>query len=127
MENSNNNSSVFHVRREVYEAHTYIIDHFLEVSSWDDVAQQVGLSGKYLRKLYSDTYNQSLNRTLTELRMKYASDLLVTTSITVREISFLTNYHNVAYFCRRFREWSGMSPIEYRRKYTIVGMSDRIV
>ena len=33
----------------MYEAHTYIINHFLEELTWDDVADHVGLSKNYLR------------------------------------------------------------------------------
>ena len=83
-----------HVRREVYEAHTYIVNHFLEELTWDDVADHVGLSKNYLRTLYTEVYRYSLNQTVRGCRMRYAARLLV--------------------------EWSGMTPTEFRKKYTVL-------
>ena len=107
-----------HVRREVYEAHTYIVNHFLEELTWDDVADHVGLSKNYLRTLYTEDYRYSLNQTVRGCRMRYAARLLVETTRSVRDISIESRYQDLAYFCRRFREWSGMTPTEFRKKYT---------
>ena len=108
------------IRREVYEAHTYIMSHYMEELSWKDVAEHVGLSGNYLRTLYMEVYDRSLNRTLMGCRMQHAADLLVRTTRTVREISLDSRYQDTAYFCRRFKEWSGMTPTEFRKRYTVL-------
>jgi AraC-like DNA-binding protein len=118
MDRSDRFSDSSHVRREVYEAHTYIINHFLDELTWDDVAEHVGLSKNYIRTLYSEVYSYSLNQTVTGCRMKHAARLLVGTTRSVRDISIESRYQDLAYFCRRFREWSGMTPTEFRKKYT---------
>ena len=125
MDRSDRFSDSSHVRREVYEAHTYIINHFLDELTWDDVAEHVGLSKNYLRTLYSEVYRYSLNQTVRGCRMKHAARLLVDTTRSVRDISLESRYQDLAYFCRRFREWSGMTPTEFRKKYTDLNSSSQ--
>lgn len=107
------------IRWEAYAAHSYILEHFMENLSLDEVADHVSLSKNYLRIIYVEEYNQKWKDTLTECRMKYAADLLVKTRWSVKAIGIKSCYRNIPYFCHVFKAWSGMTPLEYRRKHGV--------
>ncbi|MDO4804445.1 MAG: AraC family transcriptional regulator [Lachnospiraceae bacterium] len=116
MEKNNRPRDEHAMRWEACEARTYIMEHFMEKLTWKDVAEHVNMSENYLRTIYMEVYNQKWKDTLTECRMKYAAELLVKTKSSVTEISKKSCYRHTPYFCHVFKEWSGMTPLEYRRK-----------
>ena len=115
------------IRREVYEAHRYITEHFMEPLTWENVADHIGLSGNYLRSLYMEAYAESLSHTITDCRMRFAARLLVTTTRQVQEIGDEAMFGDTAYFCRKFKAWYGMTPTQYRKKYSCVRNCENFV
>lgn len=53
---------------------------------------------------------------LQSLRLEKAKELLSTTNLSAGEIGWQVGYKNPSYFFRIFREKTGMTPLEYRKK-----------
>ncbi len=53
------------------------------------------------------------------IRLKQATHLLATTSLTVNEIFYQTGFNNQSYFFREFKKQYGCSPNEYRSRMQI--------
>lgn len=47
--------------------------------------------------------------------MERAQELLNQTNITIVDIAEQLGYDNVSYFIKLFRNFSGMTPVEYRK------------
>jgi len=83
------------------------------------IANHLGISEVYLRKLFKNNLNISTKQYIQNLRLEKAKNLLVTTKYSVTEISELCGYSGVYHFCRIFKEKTGYTPMEYRLKNTI--------
>jgi transcriptional regulator GlxA family with amidase domain len=51
-------------------------------------------------------------------RRPLATERLVWTSRSIKQIAGDVGFHNEKSFMRAFRQWTGESPVEYRRKAT---------
>ena len=69
----------------------------------------------YLKK----TTGLSLKGYVTELRMKYACELLSYSDLSVLEISQKCGYHYESFFSRQFKHRFGISPYHYRSKRSL--------
>jgi len=79
-----------------------------------DVALTVGLSSKYLSRMFKEKVGKGFNQYKQELRMKKAKALLDKTKFTIAHISYLLGYENVESFIRRFKSLTGKTPARYR-------------
>ena len=60
--------------------------------------------------------NQSLSETVNKARLDYATKQLTMTNAPVKTICFQCGYDNISYFYRLFKNFYGLTPIEYRLK-----------
>lgn len=51
-----------------------------------------------------------------EVRLAKAADLLAQTGLSVGEIASRTGFNQQSYFGKRFKEKTGMTPLEYRKR-----------
>lgn len=66
------------------------------------------------RQLFKKTCGVSPNQYQLNLRLDKASDLLLTTNLTINEIAFQTGFDSIFYFSRLFKNKNGCSPKVYR-------------
>lgn len=80
-----------------------------------DFAERLCLSRSYLSHLIADEMGTSFTKYLNACRMEEAKKLLRVTDMSVKKISVLLRYNDVAYFTRTFKKLTGMTCTEYRR------------
>lgn len=98
----------------VYRLKEYIDQHFFEDISLDTLAEVAGLSTSYVSTLFGEVMNVSFSEYLTSLRLKKAGELLCSSKKSVKDISGMVGYRNVQYFCTKFKERYGVTPVQYR-------------
>jgi two-component system, response regulator YesN len=79
------------------------------------IAEQLGMSKKYLSNFFSEQIGISFSNYLTNLRMKKANELLLNTDMKIREISEAVGYRNVNSFVRFYKKHEGVTPGELRK------------
>lgn len=52
-------------------------------------------------------------------RVEEAKNMLTRSSLPINTVSIYVGYSNFSYFTKMFRENTGFSPLEYRRKFKI--------
>lgn len=82
--------------------------------SIDEVAKQLGVSSRTLRRKLADE-GQSFARLLNEERQRRARVLLRSTTRSIDEIADMLGYADASSLSRAFTTWTGKSPAEYRR------------
>jgi len=109
--------STFNSRR-IEKAFEYMQANFDKQVSLADVAKQVNMPevsfSRFIRKRTGKTFIDSLN----EIRLGYASRLLIDTTETISEISFKCGFNNLSYFNRIFKKKNGCTPKEFRLNYS---------
>lgn len=82
----------------------------------EDLASQLGVSGRYLNALFLQTFNLSPYAYFVRLRIRKAKELLVRyPDQTVKAISALAGFRDASHFVATFRRQSGTTPEQFRR------------
>ena len=96
---------------------SYIGSHFTQNISLENIANHFGI-GKYsLSRIFSNVLHQNFNHYLNSLRINYAKHLLTTSDYSITRISVECAYNNQQTFNRVFKEFTGTTPKEYRKKF----------
>ncbi|MFH1760085.1 MAG: helix-turn-helix transcriptional regulator [bacterium] len=80
------------------------------------VAEKIGLSSGYLRKLVKKNLRMNYQYLLNKLRIEKAKQMLCESSDNIGEISFKVGFKNQQHFTRIFRQFTELSPKEFRNK-----------
>ena len=84
--------------------------------SLGELAKRLNISKSYVQKLYKTHFGISYMDDLIDARISMAKQLLQTTDLQVTEIAEICGYHNDVHFMRQFKNKTGLSPSEYRKK-----------
>ncbi len=93
----------------------YISLHAAEDLSLGSVAAAFGYEPHYLCRILSRVSELNFRRLVNHFRMERAMRLLETTGMSVTEIALTCGYGCLRTFNRVFREFRGMTPLEYRK------------
>ncbi len=102
---------------DVARALAYIRKNSRNMLQVEDIAEQVGISVRILQSRFQSVLGRTIRDELKKVRINEVMALLRDTNITVSQIAYQLGYssdHNLARF---FRAETGMSPVEYRRKF----------
>lgn len=91
----------------------YIRNHLDEKITSGTIAQKHYLSERHLRRLFKDTYNQTLHQYIMDQRLKLACARL-SMGFQVKDVAKSIGMDDVSYFCRCFKRTYGMTPKEYK-------------
>ncbi|MEU3256064.1 AraC family transcriptional regulator [Streptomyces sp. NPDC006997] len=94
---------------------TLIRERFGEPLTLDDLARHVMVSKYHLLRVFTRVTGVTPGRFLTAVRLQEAQRLLLSTPLTVADISARVGYSSTGSFTRRFTELVGLSPTQYRR------------
>ncbi len=79
-----------------------------------DIAHEVDLSVSRLAHLFKEQMQVTPIEYLTNIRIERAKKILLTTDKKCCNICYEVGYNNQTYFARKFKEVTGMSPLEFR-------------
>ena len=94
----------------------YLDRHLADKVLIDDVASAIGLSPSRLAHLFKAETGQTLQGHLEARRMQVASELLLRTGFPIKQVAGAAGFDSPFYFSQRFRKWSGLSPLQFRRQ-----------
>lgn len=77
-----------------------------------------GFSHGHLCRVMKEYLDITPNEYLTELRMTYASNLLIYSNMDVLTISLKVGYSSLSHFIKNFRTRFGVSPLKYRQAHS---------
>jgi AraC-like DNA-binding protein len=83
--------------------------------SRQELAEMVNLSPAHLARVFQQVTGSTLISRLLELRIALARQLLLTSTLSITEISLQVGYRSFSHFSRAFKESVGVTPSDYRR------------
>ena len=92
----------------------YINENWDKAINIEALAEQFGVSSRYIRKCFHKETGVSCQKYICRLRISRAKELLWFTPKSVTDIAFETGFSSSQYFCRVFQQHTDMSPMEYR-------------
>ena len=100
----------------VAQAVTIIHRRFDQNLTLDDIAREIHVNASYLSRAFQKETGKNFVAYLTELRIAYGKELLLTTDLTIREIVERVGYNNDKYYMNLFKKYTGMTPGEFRNR-----------
>lgn len=100
------------------EASKYIHSNYANELTLDMVAQQLNVTPRHVNRLFQDMFGCSFSRTVSIIRMEYAKKYLCSTNDSLERIATRVGFPSVKALIRLFHEHEGMSPANYRTKYS---------
>ncbi|MDX9980643.1 MAG: AraC family transcriptional regulator [Lentisphaeria bacterium] len=79
-----------------------------------EIAAAAGVSEPHLARLFRQVTGETLVQRLTQMRVLFAKQLLVGSSLPVSEVAFEVGYSSASHFNVVFRRATGRTPSEYR-------------
>jgi len=92
----------------------YINDNYSRGIGVTEIADHVGITRSHLNHLFQQELNISIQNYLMDFRMYKAANLLVSSSMPVKEVSVSVGYRDQLVFSKAFKKKFGMSPTSYR-------------
>lgn len=95
---------------------SFIADHSAEDITQAEVSSMVGLSPYYFSKLFNEYTNMTFPAYLSMVRVQNAINLLEDSTLSITECAFAAGFQSTTTFNKLFREMTGYSPREYRKR-----------
>lgn len=92
----------------------YLQEHYKEDIVFESIAEQIGISYSYIRKLVKEETGKSLIDNLNHNRIEEAKRLLLYSNLSVVQIAKEIGYRNIQSMNRFFKKYEGISPSDYR-------------
>ena len=92
----------------------YIKDMYQKGIGISDIADNIGISRAYLNSSFQKELGMSAQTFLIDYKMHKAASLLVSTSLSVKEIANNVGYEDQLVFSKAFKKKFGMSPKNYK-------------
>jgi two-component system response regulator YesN len=102
----------------------YVDQHYVEDLYLERIAEHMGVSAKYISKIFKDKTGSNLTDYIGLKRIKQARELLIHTDIQINEIGTQVGIHSRTTFLRTFKKWEGVAPADYRQMYQIKPAAD---
>ncbi len=94
----------------------YLVRHYSEEVTRDDLADDLGLSPDYVGKLLKTHTGKTIREQLNEIRVKQAMEMLADPDRKIIEIAMKVGFDSMRTFYRVFFRVTGMTPTEYRER-----------
>ncbi len=92
----------------------YIRRHIFEPIKMEDLTFETSLNRRSLSIYFQKDTGQCITDYITQQRLQKAKQLLTTTNLSIIQISELLCFSSQSYFGKKFKEYQGITPKEYR-------------
>lgn len=101
---------------KVDAAVAYLEENFYQDTSLASLAAQFDLTPNYLSTLLKNRLGMKFTDYLAGLRISHAKNLLLTTALSIKEITQQVGYYSESHFIKVFLEREGCTPAEFRSR-----------
>lgn len=115
----NDNRTVESVKEDEFVSHIkkYIEDNLDEPLSIKTLANEMCFNEKYLIHIFKQHFGMTPARYIKMLRLEKAKQLLIYTDLKAVLIVNNIGYSNIQKFSKDFKEYTGLSPTEFRKNF----------
>ncbi len=103
--------------RTIHGITRFLQEHLTEEISLSVLAEEFHLNPQYISQLFKSEIGVNFLAYLTNLRMERAKKLLLTTALSIAEISEQSGYTDYRVFTKVFKKYEGITPSQYRRDF----------
>ncbi|TYC46556.1 helix-turn-helix domain-containing protein [Leuconostoc litchii] len=93
----------------------YIKEHIHENITLDGIAKELNASKKALNPAFKKEYGTTITKFIRYSKIDIAKELLITSNLSLLEISTLLSFSTTSYFVKTFKEITGYTPNFFRQ------------
>lgn len=97
----------------------YIDENYYEDLSLQKISEQFFISPSYLSHLFKKKLGYSPMHYIVRRRIGEAQSMLIMSSRSITDIASSVGFDNLSHFNVQFKKYVGLSPMTYRKKYTL--------
>jgi AraC-like DNA-binding protein len=102
----------------IRKALEYIESNWNNDINLNKLSMNSGLSKNHFLKVFTRATDLTPNEYITKIRMEKAKQMLAMTSTPINTIAINCGYDNIPYFSYLFKRKNGITPNEFRKKYS---------
>lgn len=99
-----------------FELLNYIDEHFMDCTL-TSMAEHFHMNANYFSRYVKKHTGSSFKELIQTARLRSAVSLLENTSLSTSEVASRAGYENISFFYKKFRDFYGCSPAEYRKEH----------
>lgn len=103
---------------QIVKAIDYILKHRNDKLTVQDIADRLGINRSYLSSLFKKETGKNISAFIREEKIKAAANMLKFSEYSYGDIAEYFGFASQSHFIQCFREQTGLSPKEYRKKYS---------
>ena len=96
------------------EMFAYIAAHYTETITSSQAAAALHLNPAYFCRLFRYSFGERFSLYLCKYRLEKSKLLLQNTTLSISDVAMAVGFNSFSYYSKRFREYTGMTPLEYR-------------
>ena len=97
-------------------ARRFVMTRITEARCVEHVAKHLGLSPDHTRHVFKTEYGITLTRFILETRVQRVMDLLIHSTVGLKQIAAECGFANDRQLCVTFRRFAGTTPVAYRKR-----------
>lgn len=105
--------------RRLRPALAILEDRFREPLELTDIANALLISPSRASHLFQEELGRSFKDYLLQLRINEAKRLLISSSLSAADVCFESGFQSIPSFYRLFKSAVGISPLDYRNKFSV--------
>lgn len=109
-----------HGDSQILKAQRWFEDNYVSQFTIDDVANVVGLSPRHFKRRFKKATGENPLRYLQQMRLETAKTMLETSLENVEIITQQVGYEDSRTFRRLFKQYTSLSPREYRSRFRVI-------
>ena len=111
--------------RPIHSMTRYLQEHLAEDISLAVLSETFHLNPQYISQLFKSEIGVGFLTYLTNIRMEKAKKLLLSTPLSIAEVSEQAGYGDYRVFTKVFKKSEGVTPSQYRRDFQATGISEK--
>jgi AraC-like DNA-binding protein len=97
----------------------YVFNNYTKTHSLNDLALRSGMPVQRFYRNFKKKTGMTLSGYIQSVRINTAKKLLQQSRMYVDDICYEAGFNSVSFFNRKFKEHTGMTPMEYRRRFGV--------
>ncbi|OHB51459.1 MAG: hypothetical protein A2Y12_08565 [Planctomycetes bacterium GWF2_42_9] len=104
--------------KDILKALDYIKNHSRSMLQVEDIASAAGMSRRNLARKFKTHIGISIHNAIKQARTEDIRHLLIDTDLPITQIAKSLGFTDASHISRYFKFETGISPVEYRKKYS---------
>lgn len=106
---------------------TVVEVHINRPSSLEDISSDIGISVRQLDRIFRKSMPISLGQYIIQRKIESAKKMLKLDKMLVKDAAQALGYNDTSYFCRLFRNNTGLSPQQFAKNAQLSELSENVI